>query len=47
MIYFTTYENSELIKYDNYLIKYDEIDSWTKNLIFWSSGYLVQMINEK
>lgn len=43
MMYLTTYGSSELIKYNNSLIKDDEIDSWADNLSFSSSESLFQM----
>ena len=46
MIYLTTYRNNDLIKCDDYLIKYDEIDSYADTLSFRVPGYLFQMEKE-
>ena len=43
MIYLTTYRNNDLIKCDDYLIKYDEIDSYADTLSFRVPGYLFQV----
>ena len=32
------YHNTDLIKYDGCLMKYNEIDSWAVNLSFWAPG---------
>lgn len=42
MIHLTACGNPELNKYDNSLIKDDELDSCTDNLSFLSSGSLFQ-----